>query len=186
MYLYRDDCIAGVLYRYRATLAKDPFTGDTYITPYVFEKVNGCCSCGGSSGSGTGTGTVTGSSSGVEYVTVPGCDAPIRTLLYFSFGGVLAAMGSVPITYSYDSGRPYPHSWFGSSSACGTLTNIDFHATGDPDPSLAWDYSLTGGVQSDGGQFPAICEPFISTGSRSDFGGTGTCISGLWTFNITE
>lgn len=53
-YLYRDDCVDGILYRFRAELYQSYVNGMVTSTDWEFELLNGCCECAGS-----GTGEIT-------------------------------------------------------------------------------------------------------------------------------
>lgn len=53
-YTYRDDCLGGVVYRFRNTWYESSEDGKVYTTGYSFERINGCCECASGSGSSTG------------------------------------------------------------------------------------------------------------------------------------
>lgn len=87
-YTYRDDCIGGLLYRFRNTWYQSYLNGLVYTTGYMFEKLNGCCACGSGSGSGSGSGFGSGTvvPIPVDCATIPATLTFLASLLSGSCG----------------------------------------------------------------------------------------------------
>lgn len=100
-------------------------------------------------------------------ITTDCCAETIPVSLTATFGGCLAALGSVTLTYN--SGTTY---WEGSSSACGGDVFIQFLCY-DPGTGYVFDMDVVGGdlTATSFVEDSLVCDPF-------DWDATDTAVSG--------
>jgi hypothetical protein len=89
-YTYRDDCVEGVVYRFRNTWYQAYATGLVLTTGYQFERTNGCCECSGS-----------GSGSGLPKISTPCGDVSESLLVEFTNGASFIITYVVGFDYWY-------------------------------------------------------------------------------------
>lgn len=100
------------------------------------------------------------------------CDSLVPSVLFATFGGSLAALGTVTLTYVAG-----PNAWFGNGGSVCNIGSIRFECA----PTLQWVIDL-GPVANCGGGPATTCSPFLWSCSGSSF---GTC-SGTFTLTITQ
>ncbi len=124
---YRVDCVDGINRRYASTIALTD--AGVSQSPWVYESDQGCCDgCPDSSSASSDDSSAEASSASSDgsdqsggTVEVDCCPEPVPEILYATFGGTLAPLGTV--TLGYVGGG----TWNGTSGACGGSVIVTFY-----------------------------------------------------------